>query len=358
MSEALEPMAENDPLLALYLGAPSDDAATAPLAALISLHAAPITREILQAKRRRTQSDDFDLPEIESAAREYLLRQLTLLRRGEREGPLRDFRAYVATVTYSAWAEALRARHPQRALLLNRIRYLLENRTTQSGFAIWSDPDGVQWCGLANWRGRTGSATPKRHWLVVDPAAAARDALGGDDAAALILPALLAKLFRWLGGPIELRDLTSIVAELTGLTGSPAAASENDARHVDPGQSPAEELVWKEYLGWLWREITALSERQRRAFLLHSDVLPEFELAGVASIRVLAPSLNFQPNELAELWNRLPLDDLAIAQLLACTRQQVINLRRVARDKLGESWRKWSAGNNRAASSSKLIRGA
>lgn len=354
MNEELEPAAaENDPLLALYLAAPSQDAAAAPLAALVSLHAAPIIDEILQAKRRRTQGHDVDVADVASAAREYLLRQLALLRSGERETPLRDFRAYVATVTYSAWAEALRARHPQRALLLNRIRYLLENRTTQSGFAIWSDAGGAQWCGFRDWRGRTGGATPKRHWLLVDPAAAARDAFARQDPSALILPALISQLFRWLGGPIELRDLTSVVAELTGVTGSSAAAPDDDLRRIDPGHSPAEELVWKEYLRWLWREIGVLSERQRRAFLLHSDVLPEFELAGVASIRALAGPLNFQPNELAELWNSLPLDDLAIAKMLDCTRQQVINLRRVARDKLGEAWRIWSAGNKPAASSSR-----
>ena len=351
--DALQPRAENDGLLAIYLGALSDDAAAAPLAALFSLHAAPIIEEILRAKRRRTERDDFDLADVASAAQEYLLRQLVLLRGGQREEPIRDFRAYVATVTYSAWAEALRALHPQRALLLNRLRYLLENRTTQSGFAIWSDAGGAQWCGFRDWRGRTGGATPKRHWLLVDPAAAARDAFPGENPATLILPALVAQLFRWLGDPIELRDLTNVVADLTGVSGWPAAAPENDLRRIDPRQSPAEELVWKEYLVWLWREIGALSDRQRRAFLLHSDVLPEFEVAGVASLRTMAGPLNFELNELAELWNRLPLDDLAIAKMLDCTRQQVINLRRVARDKLGEAWRMWSAGNKPAASSSK-----
>jgi hypothetical protein len=113
-------------------------------------------------------------------------------------------------------------------------------------------------------------------------------------------------------------------------------------------------MVWKEYLDWLWREIKSLSDRQRRAFLFHSDVLQELELLGIASIRVIAGPLNLTAQELAELWNRLPLDDLAIAKMLDCTRQQVINLRRVARDKLGEAWKIWSRGNNRTPSASSL----
>jgi hypothetical protein len=37
---------------------------------------------------------------------------------------------------------------------------------------------------------------------------------------------------------------------------------------------------------------------------------------------------------MAAIWPRLPLDDLAIAERLACTRQQVINLRMAGRKRL------------------------
>jgi len=348
--EPVERLAGNDRLLALYLEAVDDAAAAQQLAALFSLHVEPITGQIL----RRKETNELELEDMASAAREHLLRQLSLLRSGERAEPIRDFRAYVASVTYSAWTECLRARHPQRALLLNRLRYLLENRTTQKGFALWQDSDGTKWCGFANWSGRTGGATPKRHWLLVDPAAAAREALSGADPSTAILPELVAGLLRWLGGPIELRDLTNAVAEVQGLARSATASPEEVHAQIDSHHSPAEEMVWKEYLDWLWREIKSLSDRQRRAFLFHSDVLQELELLGIASLRVIAGPLNLTAQELAELWNRLPLDDLAIAKMLDCTRQQVINLRRVARDKLGEAWKIWSRGNNRTPSASSL----
>jgi hypothetical protein len=38
--------------------------------------------------------------------------------------------------------------------------------------------------------------------------------------------------------------------------------------------------------------------------------------------------------ELTEIWNALPLDDVAIAAHLGVTRQQVINLRKSARERL------------------------
>jgi DNA-directed RNA polymerase specialized sigma24 family protein len=345
-----EPAPESDPLLALYLTAP-DATAEAQLGALFSLHAGPIIGRILQAKR----PNESDLEDVTSAAREHLFRQLGLLRSGERAEPIRDFRSYVAAVAYSAWAEFLRSRQPERAMLLNRLRYLMENRTTQKGFAIWEDNDGAKWCGFANWRGRSGGATPKRQWLLLDPAAAASEAVGRADPAGLVLPSLVAALFRWLGGPIELRDLTNVVAELLGYIRSESIAP-HEAVEVEPAPSPAEDLVWKEYLTWLWREIGALSGRQRRAFLLHFDFLRELELLGIASIRAIAGVVDFSPEEFARLWNRLPLDDLSIAKMLDCSRQQVINLRRVARDKLGEAWRQWSAGNNRAESASTSLK--
>jgi hypothetical protein len=41
------------------------------------------------------------------------------------------------------------------------------------------------------------------------------------------------------------------------------------------------------------------------------------------------------PDEVfAGLWSRLPLDDASIAELLNITRQQVINLRKCARERL------------------------
>jgi CRP-like cAMP-binding protein len=54
----------------------------------------------------------------------------------------------------------------------------------------------------------------------------------------------------------------------------------------------------------------------------------------VAGIRQIAEVLGIPIEEFAKLWNRLPLDDLAIAERLGVTRQRVINLRKSARERL------------------------
>jgi hypothetical protein len=56
--------------------------------------------------------------------------------------------------------------------------------------------------------------------------------------------------------------------------------------------------------------------------------------AGVATLRQIAAALEMSDEEFARLWPRLPLDDASVARLLGCARQQVINLRKCARERL------------------------
>ena len=55
---------------------------------------------------------------------------------------------------------------------------------------------------------------------------------------------------------------------------------------------------------------------------------------GIATFQELAGMLGMAKEELAELWNRLPLDDNEIGARLGVERQQVINLRSAARQRL------------------------
>ena len=53
--------------------------------------------------------------------------------------------------------------------------------------------------------------------------------------------------------------------------------------------------------------------------------------------------------ELAALWPDLPLEDAAIAERLGLTRQQVINLRKSARARLGRRMREPVGGRGNTA---------
>ena len=91
----------------------------------------------------------------------------------------------------------------------------------------------------------------------------------------------------------------------------------------------------------LWDEIKTLPEKQRAALLLnmrdaHGDIgVDAFATLGIAQISEIGTYAGVTVEEFYELWGELPLDDDEIARRIgAATRQQVINLRKTARERL------------------------
>ena len=70
---------------------------------------------------------------------------------------------------------------------------------------------------------------------------------------------------------------------------------------------------------------------QNDAFL---NALILFSLVGIATLHQMATVMELRWENFVALWNNLPLPDAAIAEMLEITRQQVINLRKSARERL------------------------
>lgn len=116
-------------------------------------------------------------------------------------------------------------------------------------------------------------------------------------------------------------------------------------RLPDPAPDAALAFERRTYLARLWREIRELPPRQAAALLLNlrdgqgrnaAALLP---LTGIATLREMAAAAGLPPETLAELWSRLPLEDAGLAGILGVTRQQVINLRKSARERLARRMR-------------------
>jgi hypothetical protein len=90
----------------------------------------------------------------------------------------------------------------------------------------------------------------------------------------------------------------------------------------------------------MWREIRGLRLPQRLSLLLNlrdsksASAIELFVFLGIATIDDIAAALEMSAEDLAAIWNALPLEDNVIAERLGVTRQQVINLRRAARERL------------------------
>jgi hypothetical protein len=99
-------------------------------------------------------------------------------------------------------------------------------------------------------------------------------------------------------------------------------------------------LIERDEIERLWDEIRQLRPMQRKALLLSlryggtMDVVATLTLSGLATFEEIAVTLEMSPSELAAIWSSLPLDDLKIAEMMGVTRQQVINLRKSARERL------------------------
>ena len=141
--------------------------------------------------------------------------------------------------------------------------------------------------------------------------------------------------------PIAFDVLVSAVAELVGMEEDVAVGldEELDVPGRDRGRPPSfmTQVDWRIYLRQLWPKILQLPLRQRQALLLNltdregRDLVALLPATGVASLRQIAEALEMSAEQLAQLWNDLPLDDLTLAGYLGLTRQQVVNLRRDAR---------------------------
>jgi len=117
------------------------------------------------------------------------------------------------------------------------------------------------------------------------------------------------------------------------------------SRLTDPAPDAALAFERRSYLSRLWQEIRQLPPRQAAALILHlrdsrgRDAASLLPLTGTASLRDISRAVGLAPEKLAEIWNRLPLEDATIAGLLQVTRQQVINLRKSARERLARRMR-------------------
>lgn len=129
-----------------------------------------------------------------------------------------------------------------------------------------------------------------------------------------------------------------------GIKDSPHSDLDSDGQLLsqlpDTRTNVATEVEKRIYLEKIWAEIGLLPERQRNALLLNLTdatgygVITLLPVTGIASLRQIAEALGMSAQKLAEIWNDLPMNDATIAGLLGVTRQQVINLRKSARERL------------------------
>ena len=323
-----------DDLLRQYVECPDAQRAERLLDTLVVEHAQPGIRKVVRYKLAfQGQGEAQDVEDVAADVMVELIARLQSMRNGGGADTIGSFAGYTAVAAYHACHEYLRRKYPNRHRLKTRLRYLLN---TEKRFAVWENRLGAWICGLQKWQTLGTPQAPSDE--VGQWRERVRELPRGQNATQ---PGdLLARVFERFSGPVEFDDLVGIAAHLWGVD-DPAPASERSAREVESGEAdPTHRIELQRWLGELWQQIQQLPRGQRVALLMNlraGDTTPALTLmplTGIAGIREIAATLEIGVDEFARLWNLLPLEDLAIAELLGVTRQQVINLRKSARERL------------------------
>ena len=335
-------MAVSDPLLHAFLVAGDDEAAAQELGQVFDQVITPVVRDVVRARLRSAQ-DRHQLDDVQQDVLVQLTARLWQLRaRQDAEAPIEQFRAYATVVAQRACDGHLRRRFPERTRLRSRVRYVL---THHPACRLDVLPDG-QMCGLRDWESAAAHDEGRAKLRQLVASAERVPGLAGLDLARQPLAVWLPAALAWVGAPVDLDDLVSVLIELTGTAEHELVTPDTDDGRpgwdvLPAGEvSHAERVEARSYLRWLWTEIRELPTRQRAALLLNlrdehgGSVLPLLVLAGIAPGAAVATALEISVSALRALWPTLPLEDARIAEHMGLTRQQVINLRKSARLRL------------------------
>jgi hypothetical protein len=177
-----------------------------------------------------------------------------------------------------------------------------------------------------------------------------RTELQAVDVLRLKLHELMMAIFKIVRAPLELDHLTALVATLLSIEDHAVESFDADGfvpfnQTVNARANQETITEQRQLLQLLWREICELPRRHRVALLLNLksphgvNVILLLPATGVATFEQISQALEIPPAEFEQMWADLPLDDLRIAAYLGASRQQVINLRKTARDRLLRSVR-------------------
>lgn len=324
-----------DPVLEPFLTAPPESAAEHDALRNLVDRVTPVIEGVIRGRAGATVAA-IEREELFSEAIVQLIRRLQEIKPDPERQPIANFNGYAAVTAFNVIHAHFRRVHPERQRLRNHIRHAVRKSPR---FALWQSQSGQYVCGLAGWQGTVpgecSEAELDRVPALSPPVSVTwNDAIGKPQ-----ITRALDHVFAHAGKPVELERLVEKVAELFQLQVAPAQAVPTE--RVDETASTESSLVYRSALVEVWREIDQLPPRQRIALLLGlrddngSAIASLLILLRIVTFDELAAAVELSSEELAAIWDQLPLPDNAIAERLDLTRQQVINLRKSARQRLG-----------------------
>lgn len=331
-----------DKVLVPYLTARDDHERQQHLDELVAIRAAPLIRQVL---RRRlgfyvsAQGLNGNNQDAEDLYQESMTRVVQVLH-ALHSGPgieINSFDLYVSRVASNTCTDFLRAKSPARTRLKYGLRHLLKRH---KDLVSW-EHDGEILCGFAAWRNTGKSAFSDQLWQNLETRLDSFRSLHFADENIQLAPRsqIVAELFYWIGGPVEIDVLVRMIAylldiqdeEIESLDASSPARWE--AYFVSSTRSNESHVEANQLLARLWRAVIQLPAEQRDAFALSfedeagQDLFTILRAAELVNWDEIAQGMGRSVPEVVRLRARMPMNGARVAEELRASRENVYKWR-------------------------------
>lgn len=295
--------------------------------------------------RKRLRHSGASDETLEDLTVETVERLVKAVRRREARAEIQmsDPIRYALAVADTVFDDYIRLQRPQWARLKRRVIYLIDSPKHSMIFKRWKYRS--EWiAGFTRWLNHPFRPNARYHTLCSQPDSFCHQELHDHSPSELSLDRLMMHLFRWLGIPVEVDELTTRIADLQEIKDNTPLSLDEMAQQAErepdfwipPSEEDVERFVLDSLESSTFCEtlrllIAELPLRQRTALLLG---MTTDEMLLIGTLSALAGLLQIPLEELKALWTGLPLDDATIAQRLDITPKQVSNLRKCARERL------------------------
>ena len=339
-----------DQLLLPYLQASDESERKQHLDDLLMVHAAPIVRQALRRRlgfyvdQRGMNPHNQDAEDLYQEIMVKIVQALHDLRNPSATTDIQNLKQYVSRISSNACNDVLRTKSPARARLKNNLRFLLAHHRD---FAVWKIEEETL-SGFAMWRDTSKSQSSQRELLNIEHGLPNfwSTRFPNENVKQFPLPKIVAELFKWIGGPIELDALVNAVATLLDVKDNPVESLDDhtlayiETRIADSTLDTSSRLEEQALLRRLWQALKELSSDQRDVFYLGfedqsgRDLFTVLLEAEVVTFQELAQELGQSTEAVVILWSKLPMDDEDIAVELKTSRAQVYKWRFRALERL------------------------
>jgi len=250
---------------------------------------------------------------------------------------IENFELYVSRLAGNVCTDFLRTKSPATTRLKYRLRDLLKRH---KDFDLWQ-LGGRTLCGFASWRDGGKSAFVGQSAEEFEGKLDSFKSLyfADEDIQLAPLSKVVAELFDWILGPVEINQLAQMIASLLDIKDQQLerledpSASRRHVNFVSNTQSGESHVTANELLARLWQALTQLPTEQRDSFALGfadeagQDLFTVLLAAEIVSWDELANGMGRSVEQMARLRLRMPLDSAAIADELKSALKNVYKWR-------------------------------